>query len=87
MSTKSTSTTYRYISDPGHAWVEVPIAEVKRLGLKPSAYSYQNDGMAYLEEDCDAGDFVEAKKRLGEAYRFDEVYQEDTPIRGYARFA
>ena len=28
-------TKYRFISDPGHGWLEVPKKEVKSLGVKP----------------------------------------------------
>jgi len=63
---------YRFISDPGHAWLEVPRAELVALNIldKVSHYSYQNKGMVYLEEDCDAGLFIDAKKltREGIAY-------------------
>jgi len=80
--------TYRFISDPGHGWLEVPLAEVVRLGLtnRISRYSYQHKNMAYLEEDCDAALFMEAKKNRGEPVKFEEVYQERTPIRTYRDF-
>lgn len=79
-------TAYRFCSDPGHAWLEVTVTEIKRLGIKPSAYSYHDSGLAYLEEDCDAALFVEAKKKLGEACKFIPFHEENTPIRSYARF-
>lgn len=78
---------YRFISDPGHGWLEVTMAEVRRLGVKPSLYSYVNQNMVYLEEDCDAPAFLQEKKRLGEAYCLAHVHEEPTPIRRYARFA
>jgi len=78
---------YRFISDPGHAWLEVPRAELVALGIlqKVSQYSYQNKGMVYLEEDCDAGLFIDAKKLTR-----DDVVEVDwkearTPIRNYTR--
>ena len=50
---------YKFHSDPGHGWLEVPREEVDRLGLaeKISRYSYQSiDGKrVFLEEDCDMG--------------------------------
>ena len=47
----------RFISDPGHGWLEVPMSIVESLHIKDeiSKYSYLYKGMAYLEEDCDAG--------------------------------
>lgn len=79
---------YRFISDPGHGWLEVPEAELTRLNIadKISAYSYRNGGNAYLEEDSDFGVFKKAKDAAGETLKLEEVYQENTPIRNYPRF-
>ena len=41
-----------WIADSGHSWLAVPKKRCK--GLDISAYSYQDKGIAYLEEDCDA---------------------------------
>jgi len=56
---------FTFHSDPAHGWLEVPVTEVIQLGLVPSsfsAYSYQSadGGVLFLEEDCDAGIFIEA---------------------------
>jgi hypothetical protein len=50
----------RWIVDRGHAWLEVPLGEAvtASLEVRPvSRFSYVNRdlGLAYLEEDCDAG--------------------------------
>ena len=77
---------YRFINDPGHGWLEVPIAEIDALGIagKISGYSYVKNGMAYLEEDQDLGVFVDAWEALhGERLICADVYQEETPIREY----
>lgn len=76
---------YRFINDPGHAWLEVPRAELEALQIKPSSYSYQNEGMVYLEEDCDASLFIDAKRLTGKDIV--EVYQDPTPIRNYTRYS
>ena len=81
--------TYRFISDPGHGWLEVPLAELSILPYPPSSYSYRNDGFAYLEEDCDAPLFLRAK--FGDESsdwhkNLVDVYEASTAIRGYARF-
>lgn len=56
---------YRFHSDGGHGWLEVPKAELRALGIAGSItpYSYQSrDGrVAYLEEDCDLSTFARAK--------------------------
>ena len=65
----------RGIADPGHAWLEVPTADVTASGYRPSQYSYRHDtytpevrgqvstllnSHTYLEEDCDVRGFIEA---------------------------
>jgi hypothetical protein len=46
----------RWIQDPGHAWLSVPIEAVE--GMTFTAYSFYDRNYAYLEEDCDAMAFV-----------------------------
>jgi hypothetical protein len=53
----------RFVSDPGHGWLEVPIKVYRESGVKASPYSYKKykpgyGVMVYLEEDCDASEFV-----------------------------
>ena len=60
----------RFISDPGHGWLEVPTADVEASGYIPSLYSHVSDALVtspetagyytYLEEDCDVAGFVQA---------------------------
>ena len=56
---------YTFHNDPGHGWLEVPREEAIAAGIlnRISEYSYQSrDGRTlYLEEDCDAALFVEAR--------------------------
>lgn len=55
--------TFTVYTDPGHGWIKVPAASIKELGLKAadfSVYSYIDDGHMFLEEDCDAGKFLDA---------------------------
>lgn len=79
---------FRFISDPGHGWLEVPISMIEMLGIQDriSHYSYQNGVMAYLEEDCDATEFIRACRREGIPVDYQDVYEERTPIRRYQRF-
>jgi len=76
---------YTFYQDPGHGWIDVSAEEVKRLGIagQVSRYSYAHGDRVYLEEDCDAALFMDAKKGLGEPVQLVEVYQERTPIRHY----
>jgi hypothetical protein len=56
------STHLTFISDPGHGWLRVPLADIVALGIEGdiSPYSFIDGHFAYLEEDCDYGVFVEA---------------------------
>ena len=84
----SNKKSFRFISDPGHGWLEVPRVQLEALSLaeKVSPFSYQHDGKVYLEEDCDMALFTEALKSRGVEFQIQEVYEKDTPIRGYAQF-
>lgn len=80
---------YRFHQDPGHGWIEVPMSEIRELGIadKISTYSYQSrDGrIAYLEEDCDAGEFINARK-LQRSEVEDVHYNHEVFIRALPRF-
>lgn len=70
---------YRFINDPGHGWLEVPVSELAAYGVSSavSRYSYvdRKSGYAYLEEDCDAPLFLEAfRARNGMAAPIRETY-------------
>lgn len=84
---------YTFIEDPSHGWLEVPVSELVALGIadKITRYSYKHNGMAYLEEDCDASTFLEARERSGQPIDFkrDIVrrYEATTAVRSYARMA
>jgi|ERR1700733_6758552 len=63
--------TYRFLSDPGHGWIEVPAKDVCALGIqgKISRYSYlggrASNVMLFLEEDCDGSYFMFHAKKAG----------------------
>lgn len=58
------TTPLTFISDPGHGWLRVPLADIAALGIESgiSAYSFIDRRFAYLEEDCDCAVFIEACK-------------------------
>jgi hypothetical protein len=60
--------TYVWANDAGHEWLAVGVAEIIRLGItdKISSYSYMRGNTVYLEGDCDASHFFDAKKARGE---------------------
>lgn len=82
---------YRFIEDPGHGWLEVPIAELVELGIAGAItpYSYQSGDMAYLEEDCDLSTFARAKGWTPETahQHWQTVYQANTFVRNLPKFA
>jgi len=52
--------TYAFCIDPGHGWLRVPRQEIKDAGIAVTAYSYWDGQYGYLEEDIDAGRFIDA---------------------------
>lgn len=80
---------YTYHTDPGHGWIEVPIAELRRLDVadKISPYSYRKGATAYLEEDCDASAWADAKRAAGEPFELVTLHtNDDHAIRNFSRF-
>jgi hypothetical protein len=57
---------YIYHQDSGHGWLEVPVGEIRAMGLEKriTPYSYLYRDKAYLEEDLDAGTFLDIRKLL-----------------------
>ncbi len=56
-------TFYKWHSDAAHGWLEVPAHDCLDVGLDIktiSQYSYFDKRTLYLEEDSDAGKFIEA---------------------------
>jgi hypothetical protein len=82
-------TVFDFVSDPGHGWLKVPVAELERLGIvdQISTYSYLRGDMAYLEEDCDLSVFLAARKARNEPVTFREHSRNKrSQIRNYATF-
>ena len=82
-------TTYKFHTDPGHGWLEVPQVDLDALGVtdQVSEYSYFRNGQVFLEEDCDATYFGKAfEERFGCWPRHTEIYLEVTPIRQFEKF-
>jgi len=77
---------FTFFEDPGHAWLAVPKKLIESFGIQKeiSSCSYIYKDTVYLEEDCDARIFLKKYMEVyGETAKWDEVYQESTPIRGY----
>jgi hypothetical protein len=60
---------YLYITDPGHGWLAVPSATIRKLGIAQdiTPYSYVSDSgkTVYCEEDCDAVVVLDALRAQG----------------------
>ena len=54
-------------SDPGHSWLQVPLADIYTLGLRAriSSFSFIKNQIAYLEEDRDMGLYLKAREKAG----------------------
>ena len=82
---------YIFHEDPAHGWLEVPKAELAKLGIadKISHYSYMSGDKAYLEEDCDLGAFIMAIGGIDawKALDIDDVYHDSyAPMRSMASY-
>ena len=68
-------TEFQFHCDPGHAWLEVSIAQLCMVGLERRDFStcsyVGHDGSMFLEEDCDAGKFINA---YADKYGRDELH-------------
>jgi hypothetical protein len=77
---------FQVISDASHGWVKVPLVELDRLAIQDqiSEYSYVKGNFAFLEEDADAGVFIEARKAEGNIVKLKEIVRESCrKIRNY----
>jgi hypothetical protein len=58
-----------FMSDPGHGWLRVPLADIARSGSADSISRYSfidvSNSVAYLEEDCDVARYLEALEAAG----------------------
>lgn len=80
---------FNFYTDAGHGWLEVPKSMLVELGIaeQVSGYSYQQGENAYLEEDCDAGLFIEALKETGVTPEFLTKHTNgDSFVRYYPRY-
>lgn len=81
----------KFHSDPGHGWLEVPRKLLDEFGLlhKITSFSYQMGDSVFLEEDCDAGLFLDRMKDLGyEVFITQHTSpRHDSPIRNYQHYS
>ena len=74
-----------YHTDSGHGWLQTSNSLIAELGIedKISSYSYKDFTAVYLEEDMDAGTFIDALKKRDPNIEltFNEKFQENSFIR------
>ena len=81
--------TFIFHSDPGHGWLQVSKSDLEEFGVadKITPFSYVNRNFVFLEEDCDAGVFINAyEKKHGKMKIVDKNYNDSCLIREYARY-
>lgn len=87
--TKTNYAKLRTFSDGGHAWLRVPLDDVRLAclqGLEISSYSYMTKKYAYLEEDCDMGAFINFRA-IPMTLKWPHSHSEKpSHIRNYERF-
>ena len=79
-----------WISDPGHAWLRVPIGDYFASGIQASRFSYVDAAHVYLEEDCDAELYLDAARIPNSPLpfpteKFREIYFADVDAKGNPR--
>ena len=80
---------YQVYEDPAHAWLKVKKSELQKLGIdnQITAFSYQKGENAYLEEDQDAGTFINAKKQQNEEVETNSNFtNKSSKIRNYESY-
>lgn len=82
--------TYVWYADPGHSWLEVPLSHIHPSVLsKISRYSHRSGNVLYLEEDCDAQEFLNSLSHspIGTPVTFQERYTDnDSVVRSFPRW-
>jgi hypothetical protein len=82
--------TFTFFTDPGHGWLAVSLQDCADIGLSLrdfTHYSYRHIENLYLEEDCDAGLFINAfTSKYGHAPTIEEIHSNrDSLVRKFRR--
>jgi hypothetical protein len=80
---------YVFHTDPSHGWLEVDKDELSLLNIadKISSYSYKLGNKVFLEEDCDAGLFINALENKGIKFTYTIINSNTGSIvRTYKRY-
>lgn len=75
-----------WIVDPGHAWLQVPASKARQVaGISTFSYLSPDGNTAYLEQDCDAGRYLE-HFGIDASTLTSKVLNDDAPCRNYPRY-
>jgi hypothetical protein len=76
----------RFITDPGHGWLEVSLVEYPDALVHGTGYGYNaGNGMVYLEEDCEAPAFLKAHPEIDRSSIKSKYYDDDCFVRDLPR--
>jgi hypothetical protein len=64
---------FKFISDPGHGWLEVNLKEFPFAQRSATGFGFKNGDFIYLEEDVETPDFLIELRQRGIAF---DIYQE-----------
>jgi len=76
---------FKFISDPGHGWLEVSLKDFPFAQRSATGFGYKNGDFIYLEEDVEANDFLVELRQRG--IQFDitqETLDDEWEGRNYA---
>jgi hypothetical protein len=76
---------FKFISDPGHGWLEVNLKEFPYAQRSATGFGFKNGDFIYLEEDVEANDFLVELRQRG--IQFDitkEILDDEWEGRNYA---
>ena len=81
---------FQYYQDPGHGWIRIAIpflAQFPSIYNAVSIYSYINDRYVYLEEDDDAGIFINHLRAKEIEFEFNYVHSNSqSTVRTYQSY-
>lgn len=83
------TSTFAFVSDPGHGWLVVPKNFIAQAGLTEAdftPYSYQKGAQVALEEDCDMGTFLNVWTEKFGKPELNERHEDPTEIRKWAGY-
>jgi len=77
---------FKFISDPGHGWLEVSLKDFPFAQRSATGCGYKNGDFIYLEEDVEANDFLVELRQRGIAFDItEEILNDEWEGRDYER--